>query len=141
MAKNLDVNIDTGNFLESFRPEMPPPATRKGNGTAAKEESVKDDTAAVKERQPETRSAKQPTASVESEYLERFIQSSKTPARSGKMVYVRKEYHDRITRILHVIGKGELSISGYIDHVLTQHFADYEEAIKKLYKKNYEDVY
>ena len=38
-------------------------------------------------------------------------------------------------------GTIELSISGYIDHVLTQHFADYEEAIRKLYKKNYEDVY
>lgn len=69
MAKNLDVNIDTGNFLESFRPEMPPPASRKGNGAATKEESVKDDTAAIKERQPETRSAKQPTASVFSSNL------------------------------------------------------------------------
>lgn len=141
MAKNLDINIDTGNFLESFRPEMPPPAARKGTEAAATGNSAKGGTVVSKERQTETRGTRQPPVLIESEYLERFIKTSKTPARSGKMVYVRKEYHDRIMRILHVIGKGELSISGYIDHVLTEHFVDYEEAIKKLYKKNYEDVY
>lgn len=136
MAKNLDVNIDPGNFLESFRPEMPPPSAVKESKTDAK-----DDRSAAREKQQEPRPARQPSSQTENEYLERFIKTSRTPARSGKMVYVRKEYHDRIMRILHVIGKGGLSISGYIDHVLTWHFSEYEEAIRKLYKKNYEDVY
>ena len=140
MAKNLDVNIDTGSFLESFRPKMPLPAAR-GENAAAVKDSDEGRTDTVKEQRTEKRNAKQPSDPVENEYMERFIRTSKTPARSGKMVYVRRDYHDRIMRILHVIGKGELSISGYIDHVLTQHFADYEEAIRKLYKKNYEDVY
>lgn len=140
MAKNLDVNIDTGSFLESFRPKIPLPAVR-GENAAAVKDSDEGRTDTVKEQRTEKRNAKQPSDPVEKEYMERFIRASKTPARSGKMVYVRRDYHDRIMRILHVIGKGELSISGYIDHVLTQHFADYEEAIRKLYKKNYEDVY
>lgn len=141
MAKNLDVNIDADSFLESFRPEMPPSSAHKGNDKETGEDKTKEGKTVAKEKQAETPVAGQSPVLIENEYLERFIKTSKTPARAGKMVYVRKEYHDRIMRILHVIGKGELSISGYIDHVLTQHFSDYEEAIKKLYKKNYEDVY
>ena len=77
----------------------------------------------------------------EEEYLELFIREAEMAARSGKLVYVRKEYHDRILRIIRVIGKDKLSLFGYIDHVLTQHFEEYEEVIKKLYKKHYEEVY
>lgn len=76
----------------------------------------------------------------EQEYLAAFIRPSETPARNGKMAYVRKEYHDRIMRITHVVGKDKLSLSAYIDHVLTQHFAENGEAIKSLYKKNMEDL-
>ena len=73
--------------------------------------------------------------------MELFIREAEMAARSGKLVYVRKEYHDRILRIIRVIGKDKLSLFGYIDHVLTQHFEEYEEVIKKLYKKHYEEVY
>ena len=44
-------------------------------------------------------------------------------------------------KIIQVIGKNGISLAGYIDHVLTHHFEQYEEAVKKLYKKNYEDIY
>ncbi|WP_277638448.1 DUF3408 domain-containing protein [Bacteroides graminisolvens] len=140
MAKNLDVNIDAGNFLDSFRPELPPSTTSS---------SVSEN---VPEKQTETRKKKEvrtsDTASEysgaikpEDEYEKLFIRDAKLFARSGKLVSIRKEYHDRILRITQVIGKNKLSLSGYIDHVLAHHFDEYEEAIKKLYKKNYEDVY
>lgn len=74
-------------------------------------------------------------------YIQLFIRDSDLSARSGKLIYVRKEYHDRIQRIIQVIGKNELSLFAYIDHVLTYHFEMYEEEIRKLYKKNYKEVY
>lgn len=77
----------------------------------------------------------------EDDYLDLFIQGAETAARSGKMAYVRKEYHERIMRITRVIGKDKLTLSGYIDHVLTQHFLQCEDVIKKLYDKNYEDIF
>jgi hypothetical protein len=68
--------------------------------------------------------------------------SLKTAARAGKMAYVRKDFHDRIMRITRVIGKGKtFSLSGYIDHVLAQHFLQCGDVIKKLYNENYEDVF
>ena len=47
------------------------------------------------------------------------------------MVYVRPEYHDRIMRITRVIGHGRLSLSAYIDHVLTHHFDQCEGCDKE----------
>ena len=65
----------------------------------------------------------------------------KVKAREGKMAYVRPEYHDRIMRITRVIGHDRLSLSAYIDHVLTHHFNQCEEAIKSLYARNYDAVF
>lgn len=50
-------------------------------------------------------------------------------------------YHDRIMRITRVIGHDRLSLSAYIDHVLTHHFNQCEEAIKSLYARNYDAVF
>ena len=75
------------------------------------------------------------------DYQSAFIQESCMTARSGKLVYVRKDYHERILRIIRVIAKDRLSLFGYIDHVLTRHFAEYEDEIKDLYKKSYEEVF
>ncbi len=49
------------------------------------------------------------------------------------MAYVRPEYHERIMRITRVIGHDRLTLSAYIDHVLTHHFNQCEDAIKSLY--------
>ena len=49
--------------------------------------------------------------------------------------------YDRIMRITRVIGHDRLSLSAYIDHVLTHHFNQCEEAIKSLYARNYNSVF
>lgn len=76
----------------------------------------------------------------EKEYERLFIREPEK-ARAGKMAYVRPEYHERIMRITRVIGQDTLSLSAYIDHVLTQHFNQCEEAIKSLYAKSYNSVF
>lgn len=145
MAKNLDVQIDTASFLDSIRPEMPPSATRTEKVEAP---SAPTDNTPDKKRTVKTESRKKTaTASIippienEDDYLEMFIKGAETAARSGKMAYVRREYHDRIMRITRVIGKDKLTLSAYLDHVLTQHFLQCWDVIKKLYDKNYEDVF
>ena len=96
----------------------------------------------------EARLAEKPKAKVgkdatekEEEYLERFLHAPRIPVCSGKTAYIRKSYHERIQRIVQVIGKNGLTLSVYVDRVLEQHFREYEEVIRRLYKKNYEDIY
>ena len=55
--------------------------------------------------------------------------------------YERLEYHERIMRITRVIGHDRLTLSAYIDHVLTHHFNQCEDAIKSLYARNYNSVF
>ena len=117
---------------------MPPSSAQK----KAEEVSEPKQTTSVTEKPKNgTKTAKTENSNIEEEYMNLFIREAATPARSGKMAYVRPEYHDRIMRITRVIGKNKLSLSAYLDHVLTHHFAMFEEAIRKQYKKNYEDVY
>ncbi len=42
-------------------------------------------------------------------------------AREGKTAYIRKEYHDRILKIIQVIGNNELTLFSYLDNVLEYH--------------------
>ena len=145
MAKNLDVQIDTASFLDSIRPEMPPstaPVEKAGTPPAPADFPAEKKKAARNENRRKAATASViPPIENEDDYLEMFIKGAETAARSGKMAYVRREYHDRIMRITRVIGKDKLTLSGYLDHVLTQHFLQCGDVIKRLYDKNYEDVF
>ena len=75
------------------------------------------------------------------DYGRLFLSGTPLNTRSGKTVYIRKEFHERITRIVQVIGKNELSLYSYLDNVLEQHFATYQEEISELYKKRNSDIF
>ncbi|MDR2146327.1 MAG: DUF3408 domain-containing protein [Tannerella sp.] len=71
------------------------------------------------------------------QYESLFIRESDLPpARFGKSVYIRREYHDRISQIISVIGSNEVSLFGYIDNVLTHHFENFGDDIVRSFKKN-----
>jgi hypothetical protein len=67
-----------------------------------------------------------------------FFQETKLTARCGKTVYISKQHHEWITKIVQVIGKNEVSIFSYINNVLEHHFSTYREDINNLYDSNLE---
>ena len=70
------------------------------------------------------------------EYESLFIRETELPpARFGKSVYIRKEYHDQISQIISVIGGSEVSLFGYIDNVLTHHFENFRDEIARSFRK------
>jgi hypothetical protein len=76
-----------------------------------------------------------------SDYLALFIRQSDGKARFGKHVSIRQEYHERIQKIVRVIGKDEVSIFNYIDNVLSRHFEDFQEDIVRLYNEKNKDIF
>ena len=78
---------------------------------------------------------------IKERYMTLFFKEIGMKARDGKTVYISKEHHERINKILHVIGKNEVSLFGYIYNVLEQHFAENKEVITKLYVNNREDIF
>lgn len=76
------------------------------------------------------------------DYEALFIRTAPTTTRSGKAVYIRKEFHDRIMRIVQNIGFNEVSLFSYIDNVLEHHFNTYQDDITELYRKRRpEDIF
>lgn len=63
------------------------------------------------------------------DYEESFMRESGMTARKGKQVCIRSNFHDRIMKLIQVIGKNEVTIASYIDNVLASHFEDYQEDI------------
>jgi len=69
------------------------------------------------------------------DYESLYIRESDVTARLGKTVYIRKEFHDRILKIVQVVGGNEVSLFSYIDNVLAHHFNDFQEDINQIYKQ------
>jgi hypothetical protein len=55
--------------------------------------------------------------------------------RSGKAIYIRREHHARISQIVSVIGTDDLSISEYVDNVLSNHFSAFGNEITRTFRK------
>ena len=70
-----------------------------------------------------------------------FFKEAEIKTRNGKVVYIRKEYHDRILKIVRVIGENELSLFSYLDNVLEHHFAMFQDDITELYREKNTDVF
>lgn len=69
------------------------------------------------------------------DYESLFIRESSITARLGKTVYIRREFHDRILKIIQVVGGNEVSLFSYIDNVLAHHFDNFQEDISQAYKQ------
>lgn len=77
----------------------------------------------------------------ETDYISLFVSNSDIKARSGKLVYIRPEFHQKVSKIIHVIGKNKITIFSYIDNVLSHHFEEFEEEIIKYYEENNKDIF
>ena len=55
--------------------------------------------------------------------------------RLGKTIYLRKEFHERIQRIVQTIGGNRVSLFSYVDNVLEKHFADWQGDIEREYEQ------
>lgn len=75
------------------------------------------------------------------DYDTTFLKGMDIPARYGKPVYVRREYHERIAKISMMLTGGKVSLSAYIDNVLAQHFEQYREEIEAAYAGKIEKLF
>ena len=75
------------------------------------------------------------------DYETTFLKGMDVPARYGKPVYVRREYHERIAKISMILTGGKVSLSAYIDNVLAEHFEQYREEIEAAYAGKMEKLF
>ncbi|MGV0857396.1 DUF3408 domain-containing protein [Empedobacter brevis] len=82
----------------------------------------------------------QKNRNVEVNYESIFLIKSDTNARDGKTVYIRPAFHEKLTRIIQVIGEDKISIYAYLDNLLAHHFDEFGEQITKSYNEKYKPI-
>lgn len=67
-----------------------------------------------------------------------FLASKEIKTR--QCVYISREVHQKITKMVNVLSNGETTIGGYIDNVLLEHLREHKDEINALYHKQVEDL-
>lgn len=93
-------------------------------------------TSSVENTKPKARSKTRGADNYEQE----FLRSKKGSARAGKVVYVRPEFHERLTRIVQVIGEDKISVFEYMDNLLEHHFSEYGDEITQSFNDKYKPI-
>lgn len=91
-------------------------------------------------KNPVLKQKKQTRQSVETDYESIFFKKSDTNARDGKTVYIRPEFHEKLTRIIHIIGEDKITIYAYLDNLLDNHFDEFAQQITKSYNEKYKPI-
>ncbi|GAQ15673.1 conjugative transposon protein TraB [Myroides odoratimimus] len=74
-------------------------------------------------------------------YVETFLKETSTRARDGKTVYIRPEFHEKLTRIIQVIGEDKVSIYAYLDNLLDNHFEEFSQTIVEEFNQKYKPIF
>lgn len=95
----------------------------------------------IPQPKPEVREKSRQRRTAEAEFTTLFLKHPGTNARDGKSVYIRPEFHERLTRIVQVIGEDKLTIYAYLDNILEYHFREFSEEITKNFNDKYKPIF
>ena len=73
-------------------------------------------------------------------YEEIFLVNRFPSGRSGKVVYIRPEYHERLLRIVQLTREDKTTLYSYIDNILEQHFKEYGDEITAYFNDHFKPI-
>jgi len=132
------MSVIAGGF--STKKETPEPVTLQPKEPEEKKEE--DEVAALEEKTNVGEKPREPAKRKRCNatgYETVFLQRGELKSRQS--VYISKEIHEKVSKIVSVLGGKELSVGGYIDNVLWQHFETYMNEINELYEKKYTKLF
>lgn len=109
-------------------------------GVRKEEMSYEPIPAKVHRSQPEVRQKTKSKTRSTDKYEQEFFRNKDSSARAGKVVYIRPEFHERLTRIVQVIGGDKISIYEYVDNVLEHHFKEFGDEIIHSFNDKYKPI-
>lgn len=145
--KAKDDDVDPNMILNCFRrndTSISPAARAMGSidkeTKPTEDEEVGDNTPEVKHEE-EAASKKQKPVKAKGNsntqfYVDTFYKNVGCSARSGKSAYLCNEHHERIQKLVRVVGKGEISFFSYLYNVVEHHFSQFHNEIKESYETN-----
>lgn len=74
-------------------------------------------------------------------YGDYFLKTHSMAKRGDKSIYIRQEYHERLSRIIQVIGRDGIPLYAYLDNILEHHFEMFEKAITEDFNENFKPIF
>jgi hypothetical protein len=78
---------------------------------------------------------------VNENYGDQFLAAHSMSKRGDKSIYIRQEYHERLTRIVQVIGEDKIPLYAYLDNILEHHFDLFEKAITEDFINKFKPIF
>lgn len=75
------------------------------------------------------------------DYKECFLKRSDVVARYGKTVYLRVSHHDLMQKMVQALKERDISVSSYLDNIISNHFENYQDEVAELYNQNYKSIF
>ena len=147
MAKRQEIEVPSRAIIDEMRPDVPPTDTdigRKeevenvgGDANLQEKENVQQDPVRRKPRANRAKSSA--NTPEEDEYLKSFIDTPTLAmiARQGKLAYLTPQNHQRILKVIGVIGHNQVNIATYLNRIVSDHFDRNDTVIKSLLEKNF----
>lgn len=79
--------------------------------------------------------------SLDGSYGDHFLKTHSMTKRGDKSIYIRQEYHERLSRIVQVIGKDQIPLYAYLDNILEHHFELFEKAITDDFNEKFKPIF
>ena len=86
----------------------------------------------------EARARSEPAKRKKHDYGSTFLRRNEVKLR--QCVYISKEAHGIVSKIVNTIADKEITVGGYIDTVLMRHFEENKDEINNLYRRNRENL-
>ncbi|MGJ1303512.1 DUF3408 domain-containing protein [Sphingobacterium multivorum] len=122
--------------------QQPPAQTPKEPAKEeVKKEVIKEETKEPIQEKPVQRERTRAKKNPDSTYGERFLNTHSMEKRGDKSIYIRQEYHERLSRIVQVIGKDKIPLYAYLDNILEHHFELFEKAITDDFNEKFKPIF
>nr|WP_199000201.1 DUF3408 domain-containing protein [Flavobacterium sp. ASV13] len=90
---------------------------------------------------PAQREKNRTKKSLDGTYGVHFLKTHSMTKRGDKSIYIRQEYHERLSRIVQVIGKDQIPLYAYLDNILEHHFEIFEKAITEDFNEKFKPIF
>ena len=68
-------------------------------------------------------------------YIDKFMSKADFTARLGRQVCVSEETHERVMKLVNVVGKGQVSMASFIENIINEHFNIHNAEIKAAFEE------
>ncbi|WP_336688095.1 DUF3408 domain-containing protein [Chryseobacterium bernardetii] len=79
--------------------------------------------------------------SNDTSYMEQFLTYHTMTKRGDKSIYIRPEYHERLSRIIQIIADDQIPLYAYLDNILAYHFEMFEKEITDDFNNKYRPIF